>query len=70
MSEKQDTTGYSINARLKPKKEMEQKFRQLKAVFEKEVKERGVVLPAKGLNATQILTMVLDVAHKVKVGDK
>lgn len=70
MSEKRDITGYSINARLKPKKEVEQKFRQLKAVFEKEAKENGIALPAKGLNASQVLTMVLDVAHKVKVGDK
>lgn len=56
MTEKQkDITGYSINARLKPKKEVERKFKELKKHFEADL---GVTL-----NQSEVMKLTLDVAY-------
>lgn len=61
MSEKKDITGYSINARLKPKKEVERKFKELKAIFEKD-------LGVGSLNQSQVLKLIVDVAYNASKG--
>lgn len=61
MSEKKDITGYSINARLKPKKEVERKFKELKAIFEKD-------LGLGSLNQSQVLKLIIDVAYDASKG--
>jgi hypothetical protein len=61
MSKKEDITGYSINARVKPKKEVERKFKELAAYFEKEM---GIGK----LNQAQVLKLTFDVAHKAVFG--
>ena len=55
MTEKRDITGYSINARLKPKKEVERKFKELKRYFEADL---GVPL-----NQSEVMKLTLDVAY-------
>lgn len=61
MSEKKDITGFSINARLKPKKEVERKFKELKAIFEKD-------LGLGSLNQSQVLKLIIDVAYDASKG--
>lgn len=60
MTEKRDITGYSINARLKPKKEVERKFKELKRYFEADL---GVPL-----NQSEVMKLTLDVAYKAVFG--
>ena len=52
---RKDITGYSINARLKPKKEVEQRFKELKRHFEADL---GVTL-----NQSEVMKLTLDVAY-------
>lgn len=57
MSEKRDMTGFSINARLKPKKEVERKFKELQIHFQQKV---GLGK----LNQSQVYKLVLDEAYE------
>jgi hypothetical protein len=57
MSEKRDITGYSINARLKPKKEVEQKFKELAKYFQQQT---GIAK----LNQSQVLKLIVDTAYE------
>jgi hypothetical protein len=60
MSEKRDITGYSINARLKPKKEVEQKFKELAKYFQQET---GIAK----LNQSQVLKLIVDTAYEAVI---
>ena len=61
MTEKRDITGYSINARLKPKKEVERKFKELQKRFTEE--ESNLLGRPIKLNQSEVLTRTLDVAY-------
>jgi ABC-type phosphate/phosphonate transport system substrate-binding protein len=60
MSEKRDITGYSINARLKPKKEVEQKFKELAKYFQQQT---GI----EKLNKSQVLKLIVDTAYEAVI---